>query len=93
VYPYGAYDANYDKEWPNVPQIKWRMESYTNYPDTEVGAAHASGFEILMTPRLDAQVSCVYFGWSPPDDLFFNPMKLLPVPGAEKGYMAAAFIR
>jgi len=90
---YGAYDASYDKQWPNVPRIQWTMESYTNHPNTEGEAAHASGFEIVMTPRLDAEVSCVYFGWSPPDDLYFNPMRLPPVPGAEKENVAAAFIR
>jgi len=90
---YGAYDASYDQTWPNVPLVKWTMESYTNYPDSEVETAHASGFEIVMTPRLDSEVPCVYFGWSPPDDVFFNPMKLPPVPGAEKENVAAAFIR
>lgn len=56
------------------------MESFTNYPDTELEVAHSNGFEIVMTPRLDAEVSCVYFGWSPPQDVFFNPMKFPPVP-------------
>ncbi len=56
------------------------MESFTNYPDTELEVAHSQGYEIVMTPRLDAEVSCVYFGWSPPEDVFFNPMKFPPLP-------------
>lgn len=110
------------------------MESYTNYPDTEVGGratpthqrgwdrrprpcppirpsfivlphtflppnpkkqvtrAHESGFEVVMTPRLDAEVSCVYFGWAKWEDNFFNPMKLPPVPAKDKKNVAAAFI-
>ncbi len=103
------------------------MESYTNYPDTEVRAclpptvgvyvhhlmtcltpppplptprprpqqvnkAHESGFEVVMTPRLDAEVSCVYFGWAKWEDKFFNPMKVPPVPAKDKENVAAAFI-
>jgi glycoprotein 3-alpha-L-fucosyltransferase len=68
------------------------MESYTNYPDTKLETAHQNGFEIVMTPRLDAEVSCVYFGWSPPEDIFFNPMKFPPVPAKDKANVAAAFI-
>lgn len=45
-----------------------------------------------MTPRLDAEVSCVYFGWAPWQDNFFNPMKFPPVPAKDKQDVAAAFI-
>jgi hypothetical protein len=89
---YGAYDASYDKTWEGVPRIKWTMESFTNYPDTEVNRAHSNGFEIVMTPRLDAEVSCVYFGWSP-NEVFFNPMKVPPLRAAQKENVAAAYIR
>lgn len=33
------------------------MESYTNYPETKLETAKANGYEIVMTPRLDADVS------------------------------------
>lgn len=35
----------------------YTMESYTNYPYTKLETAKANGYEIVMTPRLDADVS------------------------------------
>jgi glycoprotein 3-alpha-L-fucosyltransferase len=57
-----------------------------------VGRAHESGYEVVMTPRLDAEVSCVYFGWAKWEDTFFNPMKFPPVPAKDKADVAVAFI-
>jgi hypothetical protein len=33
---YLGYDATYGAEFEHAAKIKWSMESYTNYPDTEV---------------------------------------------------------
>ncbi len=90
---YLGYDAAYgESQYEGVARIKWTMASYTNYPDTEVNRAHESGFEVVTTPRLDAEASCAYFGWAKWEDTFFNPMKVPPVPAKEKENVAAAFI-
>lgn len=61
------------------------MESSKYYPDTDVQAAKSRGFDIVATPRFDADVPMGYFSWKE-----YNFMKP-PQPKTENT-LASAFI-
>lgn len=63
----GRYDAHFGRsaELPGMGLAVLRsMESATNYPDLDVDRAHADGYDIVMTTRLDSDVPASYLSWA-----------------------------
>jgi hypothetical protein len=67
IWPGASYDAGVwiDRNIRNRPSpVLINMESVSNYPDLDVDKAHADGYKIVMTPRLDSDVPATYLSWS-----------------------------
>lgn len=60
-----AYDAHFgDSSKGQGLSVLRNMESMTNYPNLAVESAHADGYDIVMTTRLDSDVPASYLSWA-----------------------------
>ena len=60
-----AYDAHFgDSSKGEGLSVLRNMESMTNYPNLAVERAHADGYDIVMTTRLDSDVPASYLSWA-----------------------------
>ncbi|BDA42419.1 Putative fucosyltransferase-like protein [Coccomyxa sp. Obi] len=60
-----VYDAHFgDSSKGEGLSVLRNMESMTNYPELAVERAHANGYDIVMTTRLDSDVPASYLSWA-----------------------------